>query len=91
MRPLLSIRRGEEIGYFNTIDITTKSEKLIEVTLRLDGCRCGDSAEYKYTGSFGLDENFEKTFKVWWQRALLFQVKWLKSSISEISSNERHY
>lgn len=91
VRPLLSIRRGEEIGYFNTIDITTKSEKLIEVTLRLDGCRCGDSAEYKYTGSFGLDENFEKTFKVWWQRALLFQVKWLKSSISEISSNERHY
>lgn len=88
VRPLLSIKRGEEIGYFNTIDIYIKDNNKIKISLRLGQCRCYDMWDYELTKTFDLDDNFESDFRSWWRIALLHQVKWLKSEINRLCQSE---
>lgn len=88
VRPLLSMKRGQEIGYFNCININKRGEKQIEVSLILCKYLYYDMCDYEITEYFELDENFETNFRSWWKRALLLQVKWLKSEITRMLTRE---
>lgn len=79
VRPLLSSKRGIEIGYFDHIDIQIKKSYVITISLILS--RYVDEKVYEQKNDFNLKNNFKTEFRKWWCDALINQIKWLNGTL----------